>query len=189
MEKNNHEYELKKVAIRLVEEPPLVSDEPIQGPEDVIRILNDVLRGMDREFLCVINLRGDGAPINFNVVSMGCLNQSIAHPREILKTAFLSNAANIILLHNHPSGNTTPSAEDVMITDRLQKVCLMAGIPLLDHVIVGNDEEYYSFREHVKLSFSEEHYVCDPQFINLENNHVAEDSDYMEEFLFIGKGR
>ena len=97
--------------------------------------------------LGVVNLKSDNTPINMSVCSIGTLNQSIAHPRELLKSSYLSNAHAILLFHNHPSGNLEPSKEDVYITKRLQMLCELAGIPLLDHIILGGNGEYYSFKE------------------------------------------
>ena len=76
---------------------------------------------------------------------MGSLNQSIVHPREVFKTALLSSAAAIILIHNHPTGDTTPSSEDFEVTRRLQEAGTLLGIKVLDHIIIGTS--YYSFAE------------------------------------------
>jgi DNA repair protein RadC len=94
-----------------------------------------------------VNLKGDNTPINCHIASIGAVNQTMAHPRELLKSSILSNAANIILLHNHPSKNLHPSKEDTMLTDRMLKITELIGIPLLDHIIVGGDNsEYFSFK-------------------------------------------
>jgi len=85
-------------------------------------------------------------PIAIHVVSVGSLNSSIIHPREIFKVAVLSNAASMILYHNHPSGDPTPSMEDYSATERIQECGKLMGIDVLDHIIVG-DEVYYSMRE------------------------------------------
>lgn len=77
---------------------------------------------------------------------MGTINKSIAHPREVFKEAYRLSASSIICIHNHPSGNLTPSKEDVLFTDSLVKIGKLQGIPILDHIIV-NDESYYSFYE------------------------------------------
>ena len=98
--------------------------------------------------VCVINLKSDGTPINCNFVSMGAINQAVAEPRELFKSAILSNAAKMILVHNHPSGRLEPSKEDTIMTDRILKLSCLLGIPLDDHVIVGGDNSrYFSFRE------------------------------------------
>ena len=79
------------------------------------------------------------------MVSTGSLNQSIVHPRELFKTALLSSAAAVILLHNHPTGDPTPSTEDLTITRRLMEAGDMIGIKILDHIVIG--DTYYSFAE------------------------------------------
>ena len=121
---------------------------------DQFGIIADTLRNYDREVFCVVNLRSDMKPINVNVVSVGTLNASVAHPREILKSTILSNAASVMLLHNHPSGNLTPSREDIALTARMQEICTMLGTPVQDHIIVGNDDRYFSFREQNILHIS-----------------------------------
>ena len=102
-------YKLNQVAIRMVDMPPLLSDTPLDGPEAAVKVMADMLKDYDREVVAIVNLQSDGRPINMNVVSMGALDQSIAHPREILKSTILSNAASIMLVHNHPSGKLSPS--------------------------------------------------------------------------------
>lgn len=142
------DFSLEVVSVRLVREVPILSDTPINVPEDAVRLVGRELCDMDREVVCVINLKADQTPINCHFASIGALNYSMAHPRELLKTGILSNAAGIILCHNHTSGNLIPSEADVKLTDRMQQVCELVGIPLLDHVIVGGDNSmYFSFRE------------------------------------------
>lgn len=102
-------FGLEQVSVRLVKEPPLLSEETIESPEDAVRILGDVFRDYDREVAGVVHLRSDHAPINMAIISMGSLNQSLMHPRELLKAAFLSNAESILIFHNHPSGRLIPS--------------------------------------------------------------------------------
>ena len=82
---------------------------------------------MDREVLCVINLKSDGTPINCNIVSIGAVNQSIAEPRELFEASILSNAAQMIIVHNHPSGSLEPSKIDIMLTDRMLKLTDLMG--------------------------------------------------------------
>ena len=76
------------------------------------------------------------------------LNEAMAHPRELFKASILSNAASMMLIHCHPSGNIFPSKADTMMTDRMNKLCELIGIPLLDHIIVGGDNRaFFSFKE------------------------------------------
>ena len=161
-------YSLDKVAIRMVREPPLYSSRPIKTPDDAVRLLAETLKDYDREVIALVNLRSDLSPINMSIVSIGALDASIAHPREILKSPILSNAASVLLFHNHPSGNLSPSKEDVRITDRLQKVFDLAGIDLLDHIIVGSGDLYYSFREKGTLPLSGNRYVTDVEELHFK---------------------
>ena len=92
------EKKLNQVAIRLVKERPLLSEEALTTPEKVAMLVGDYIRDMDREVLCVINFNAKLQPINFNVVSIGTVDSSIAVPRDILKSAILSNAKNMMIL-------------------------------------------------------------------------------------------
>lgn len=99
-----------------------------------------------KEMFLTLHLDGKNRIMAMDVVSIGSLNQSIVHPREVFKTACLSNAAALILIHQHPSGDPTPSAEDTAITRRLKEAGELMGIKVLDHIIIG-DGEYCSFVE------------------------------------------
>lgn len=147
-------FSLDVVSIRLVKDSALFSDKPFEDAKAVVEALKDVLSEMDREVFCVINLRSDGCPINVNFASMGTLNASLVCPRELFKTSILSNAANMIVVHNHPSGRVQPSREDLRITENLAQLCEKMGIPLLDHIVTGSGGEYFSFHEKGLLSAS-----------------------------------
>nr|WP_296101779.1 JAB domain-containing protein [uncultured Mediterraneibacter sp.] len=151
---NNKEIQdsLKQVGIRLVEEPPLLSPEPMNNPEAAVRVLGKWLSEMDRELFCVVNLNTNLTPINMNVVSMGALNMAYVHPRETMKSAILSNSAYLMLVHNH-LGSLNPSKEDIEVTDRIQSAASLMGIPVLDHIIVGRNQEFFSLRENNVFSF------------------------------------
>lgn len=99
-----------------------------------------------KEHFATLHLDGKNRIVCMDMVSIGSLNQSIVHPREVFKTACLSNAAAVILVHQHPTGDATPSQEDISITRRLKEAGEIMGIRVLDHVIVG-DDEYVSFVE------------------------------------------
>lgn len=177
-------YGLERVSVRLVKEPPLLSEEIIECPEDAVRILGNVFRDYDREVAGVVHLRSDHAPINMSIISMGSLNQSLMHPRELLKVAFLSNAESILIFHNHPSGRLIPSQEDIAVTARMQQLCMLAGIPVLDHIILGPGEQYYSFREKNILSMKEYPYSPDLESVDLKTaEQCAEQYGYKEKNL------
>lgn len=99
-----------------------------------------------KEYFLTLHLDGKNRISCLDVVSIGSLNQSIVHPREVFKTALLSSAAAIILVHQHPTGDPSPSSEDIAITRRLKEAGEILGIKILDHCIIGNDS-YCSFVE------------------------------------------
>lgn len=118
---------------------------PIRGPEDAERILRRHFGDGSREQFLVILLNARHEAIAIETVSVGSLNASIVHPREVFKPAMLNSAASIILAHNHPSGDPEPSEEDLSITKRLVQVGEIHGIAVLDHLIVA-DRGLVSFR-------------------------------------------
>lgn len=146
MEKNP--FKLEVVSVRLVKDSPIISKKNLTKPEEVVAVLGDIMCEFDREVVGVINLKSDLTPINVHFASVGAINEAMAHPRELLKASILSNAASIMLIHCHPSGQLLPSKADTMMTDRMNKICELIGIPLIDHVIVGGDNrEFFSFKE------------------------------------------
>lgn len=98
---NRWNRDLRQVAVRMVDLPPLVSEEPLSNPQAVIKLLADTFHEYDREVVAIVNLKSNLQPISMNIVSMGALDQSVVHPREVMKTAILSNAASILMVHNH----------------------------------------------------------------------------------------
>lgn len=110
---------------------------PVRGPDDVVALIGKRLRGEDREHFLVLLLNARHECLAVETVSIGSLNASIVHPREVFRPAVLASAASIIVAHNHPSGDPEPSEEDLSITRRLTQVGELLGIGLLDHVIVA----------------------------------------------------
>lgn len=146
----NRDYELRQVNVRLRLEDaePLYSSESITSPERAVSVMADVMAGLDREYCCVVNLDAGGRPINYNIVSIGNLAYSVVPARNVFVTAILSNAASVILLHNHPSGNVIPSREDDQVTEQLVNAGKILGIPVQDHIIIGGwNKDRYSYRE------------------------------------------
>lgn len=138
------------VSIKMVRERSVLYEgRKISSPEDAIRLAKDFMENiekLDREvFLCIYN-NTKNEPTALEVISTGSLNASIVHPREVLKTAILSNSNSMIFLHNHPSGDPSPSIEDKNITERLVESGNILGIKVLDHIVLGNNK-YYSFKE------------------------------------------
>ena len=140
--------ELEVVNVRLVKEPSLYSPEPIHSPDDVLKVIAKEIATYDREVFAILNLKSSGQIINLNICSIGTLNASLVSPREVFKSSILSNAANFIAIHNHPSGNPSPSSEDIDTTKRLEMCGGLLGIEMLDHIIIaGETGERFSFRE------------------------------------------
>lgn len=172
---------LEQVAIRMVEQPPLYSKEPMNNPDAAIRVMNGFLSQMDRELFCIVNLQADLTPINMNIVSVGSLNEALINPREIFKSAILSNAHSMMLIHNHPSGNLTPSTLDIQTTARMQELGELMGISLVDHIITGRDGNYYSFRDKGEFPDSRIRFSTRVEDIDLTKGMVTEATAPYEE--------
>jgi len=136
-------YEVPIYRCQLVRETSLtLADRPVvRSPEDVARLLADHLQGVDREYFVSILLDTKNKVIGITTVSVGILDSSIVHPREVFKPAILCNAASLVVGHNHPSGDPSPSVEDTRITKRLHEAGEIIGIDLLDHIVVGDGTE------------------------------------------------
>ena len=111
---------------------------PVRGPDDVVALIGKKLRGETREHFLVLLLNARHECTAVETVSIGSLNASIVHPREVFRPAVLAASASIIVAHNHPSGDPEPSEEDLSITRRLVQVVELLGIALLDHVVIAS---------------------------------------------------
>ena len=118
----------------------------ISNSATVVEIVRAYLAGVDREHCIILMLDSKNKMIGINTISVGSLSSSIAHPREVFKPAILCNAAAIIIAHNHPSGDPTPSHEDRIVTDRLFWAGELLGIRLLDHIVIG-EPTHFSFAD------------------------------------------
>ena len=121
----------------------------IQTPYDIVPFLKNYAVSEKEHFL-LVTLNGGHEIIQIHVITVGTLNRTLIHPREVFSAAMRDNAAAIIVSHNHPSGNCDPSGEDIAVTEILEKVSVIMGIELLDHVIVSR-ESYFSFLENKLL--------------------------------------
>jgi DNA repair protein RadC len=119
----------------------------ITSPTDVCNIFMDELRYEMKEKFIIILLNTKSEIISKEIISIGNLNSSIVHPREVYKYAIKKSAASILFIHNHPSGNPMPSENDKEITKRLTEVGDIIGIKVVDHIIIGNNQ-HFSFKEH-----------------------------------------
>jgi len=123
-------------------------NQQIRSAVDASTLLHTYLADVDREHFVTILLNQKNRVVGVNTVSIGSLTASVVHPREVFKPAILSNAAAIILAHNHPSGAPQPSQEDRVLTVRLVAAGKLLGISVLDHVIIGDGTSaYFSFAD------------------------------------------
>lgn len=118
----------------------------INGMDDVVNVVKPMIADENKEFFIALFLNTKNCIMRQEVISIGSLNANIVHPREVFRTACMVSASSIIVAHNHPSGDPTPSREDIEITKKLAEAGKMMGIELLDHVIIGHDRNY-GFKE------------------------------------------
>ena len=140
------------VSLKLIKENSVLYETRIiRSPYDAYKLIKNFLIDSDREKFVVACLDTKNQPVNISVVSMGSVNSAIVHPREVFKVSMLSNASKIICFHNHPSGNLKCSKEDENITNRLKECGEILGIELVDHIIVGDNDTYFSFKENCMM--------------------------------------
>lgn len=174
------QHELKQVEVRLklTDKAGVFSMERIDTPDKAVSVLAPVLAELDREEVCVVNLDGKGRPINFNVVSIGSVNASLVTGRELYKTAILSNAAGMIMLHNHPSSDLQMSVSDRNVTEKMMYASLLLDIAFYDHIIVaGGTGETFSMRENAPELFEPSHYA---HLISRVADGVKEETSYQK---------
>ena len=137
---------LELIQVGLVRDAPQPTLAPIAQPTDVLPHLSDIAHSDREQFVC-LHLDARNTPRNVEIVSTGSLSASIVHPREVYKAAILNNAAAVIVAHNHPSGNPSPSEDDINLTRRLVQAGELLGIDVLDHLIVCPDGSFLSMKE------------------------------------------
>lgn len=135
-----------EVSRRIQSQSKWFSDQKITSPKDVADIFIPLLRDELKERFIIVCLNSANKIIKFETISIGSLNSSVVHPREIFKAAIENNSASLILLHNHPSGNSEPSNEDVAITKKIVEAGKILDIPVFDHLIIAGGA-YTSFIE------------------------------------------
>jgi DNA repair protein RadC len=119
----------------------------VSTPEDVVALCGPQMRGLDREHFWMLALNTKNRLLRIVEVSVGSLNASIVHPRELFKEAVRLSAASVVVVHNHPSGDPTPSGADLQLTRRLVRAGEVLGIELVDHVVIGDGGSYASVRD------------------------------------------
>jgi DNA repair protein RadC len=142
-------YRVPIYRVTLVRESSITAPAPrLRGAQQAAALLRQYLGPVDREHFMVILLDRKNAPIGLNTVSIGSLTASVVHMREVFKPAIVANAAALMCCHNHPSNDPTPSREDRALTQRLVEAGKLLGIPLIDHIILGDGSTvYFSFAE------------------------------------------
>ncbi|WP_282941272.1 DNA repair protein RadC [Paenibacillus sp. RC67] len=118
----------------------------VRSPEDVSGLLMEEMRYLQKEHFVCLFLNTKNHIIGQETLSMGSLNAAIVHPREVFRAAIKRSSASIICVHNHPSGDPTPSSEDIQLTERLTEAGEIIGIDVLDHIVIG-DRRYVSLKE------------------------------------------
>ena len=146
-----HTITLRELTIRYAAKAdpagqPILIGRTLNAPQAVAAALTAVLRDEPSEVFAILCLSTIHRVIAYHEVSRGTLDCTLVHPREVFKAALLANAAAIILAHNHPSGDPTPSPEDTDVTTRLRTAGTLLGVEVLDHVVIG-ENRYVSFRE------------------------------------------
>ncbi|MHB9134721.1 MAG: RadC family protein [Armatimonadota bacterium] len=140
-------YRIPRYRVQLVREGTQpASVKTISSPADAFAVLHDWMVTQDRETFIVLMLDTRNQIIGLNIVSIGTVNASLVHPRECFKPCLLANCAAVILAHNHPSGDPTPSQEDLALTGRLKQAGELLGIPVVDHLIIG-EYQFVSLKE------------------------------------------
>ena len=123
-----------------------INEIKIRDSNDIYKIFNNILKYKQQEHFYALYLDSKNKIIEKKLLFVGTINKSVAHPREIFKNAYLTSASFVICVHNHPSGDPTPSKEDIVFTNNLIEIGKLNNIPILDHIIIGNNS-YYSFFE------------------------------------------
>jgi DNA repair protein RadC len=132
-------YKIPRYRVLMVKEGAVSAERKrMCSPQDIYNAVGDIIENVDREYFLIVILDAKNHINGVNVVSIGTINSTQVHPREVFKAAILANAAAIICVHNHPSGDPVPSKEDIDITHRLAEAGKVVGIEVLDHVVIGD---------------------------------------------------
>ena len=143
--------------------------ERIEGADDAYEFLKPRLRDLPHESFGVLFLNQKHGIISYKELFRGTINGSAVHPREVIKEALRENAAAVILAHNHPSGNTIPSPEDIALTEQLETLLGQLDVRTIDHILVGGNG-YYSFAREGLLPSKKKKLMCEPARKYLTNN-------------------
>ncbi len=145
---------LNVVSVRLKTEDSIKPGRKITSPADAVEFAGEYVAGFDREVFCTLNLNTKKHVVGMSIASIGCLDSATIHPRDVFKSAILSNSHSVLAIHNHPSGDCTPSTADVRLTNRLIEAGHILGIEVLDHIIVTPfGKKFFSIRTESVLDF------------------------------------
>ena len=171
--RTNRASGIDAVGIRLVTERRLGGGRTVRNVDDVVRVLSDEIEDAAKEAVYVINLDGPGKVLNISKVSDGGRDQVYVSPRDVFTTAILSNAARVILVHNHVAFEARPSTEDILTTVHLEKAGRILGIHVDDHIIIASrSKKRFSILSHIYQQRAEEEFPVE-----------SEDREmYLEEF-------
>ena len=145
MRRNKNSFNQLFVQVKLVRDKNRV-DRIVKSPAEAIQEVKLMLADMDREFFAGIYLSARNSVNCIQNISIGTANASIVSPREVFKTAFLTNSISLIVLHNHPSSDVTPSDDDIKLTKRLDEAGKLLDVELLDHIIIGSNGAHFSMK-------------------------------------------
>lgn len=135
-------FELARRLETYIEEPK----QKVRSPRDVYALMYPKMREQKKEKFVTLYLDTKNQILKEEVVSVGSLNASIVHPREVFKSALIESSASVIMIHNHPSGDPSPSREDILVTEKLVEGGKLLGIDVLDHIIIG-EGRYVSLKD------------------------------------------
>ena len=146
------EKRIQIVHLQMVKDDEVIyGKQVLDGPRETAALVRSIIGSMDREYLVVCAADTKMKPSYIQIVGMGTIDCCPASIPDIFKAVLLSNSVNILLAHNHPSGDCTPSSEDIAFTERVMRAGDLLGIRLIDHIIVGDGRQFYSFREESSL--------------------------------------
>jgi len=142
-------YRVTRYRLLMVKDGSITTtwDRQVRQSKDVADLMAPLVANLDREHFWVLLLNGKNVVVGLNLVSIGSLTAALVHPREVFVGALLGKAASIVLVHNHPSGDPTPSAEDLALTKRLCEVGDLVGIKVLDHIVLGEGGTFRSLAD------------------------------------------
>lgn len=138
---------IDQVSLRLVREKSFYTTKSLNEPKQIAEVIGKKFQDFNKEQMIIINFDTALHLINFQVSSIGTINHTIASIGELVKAALLCNASSIIVMHNHPSGDTKPSPQDIETTEKIKEAFSLFEIQVLDHIIIGPNGNYFSMSE------------------------------------------